>query len=229
MVVTDMAAIVTLKDALGVNLYSKVSELTSTDAGKITGMLLECKKDQILRMLENKDVLKLYIETAQETLKSSCDNNGMIDDNNGIMDDGIKDPDDNKSTSSNESLAEELYDKITNIVDCDLMAAKITGMLLDLDSSKLNDLMTSEEELKLAVEKARTVLLETKSEEFNPHEDIADEIYTNVEKKYPELAPQITGMLLELDTDILKDLLTTTKELDNRIEEAFNVLSKSVS
>ncbi|KAK6194734.1 hypothetical protein SNE40_000308 [Patella caerulea] len=221
MVLTDMATIVTLKDALGINLYSKVREITSTNASKITGMLLECKKEQILRMLENKDVLKSYVETAQETLKSSCDK----DDNNGIKDD----TDDNKSTSSNESMAEELYDKINNIVDSDLMAAKITGMLLDLDSSKQNELITSEKELKLAVERARTVLLDSKSEELNPQEDIADEIYTHVEKKYPELAPQITGMLLELDTDILKNLLTTTKELDNRIEEAFNVLSKSVS
>lgn len=55
---------------LGERLFPLVAELEHEMAAKITGMLLEMDRDEILHLLESPDELKLKVEEAVRVLRS---------------------------------------------------------------------------------------------------------------------------------------------------------------
>ncbi|XP_031558605.1 uncharacterized protein LOC116295046 isoform X1 [Actinia tenebrosa] len=67
-----------------------------------------------------------------------------------------------------------------------------------------------------------------RDEQPNSEKDIIElRIYEIVEKLYPEHCEKITGMLLEVDENELKELLENQEELSNRIERAAMVVRQT--
>ncbi|ESP05043.1 hypothetical protein LOTGIDRAFT_156301 [Lottia gigantea] len=258
-----MGEVYPTEEILGDHIYSQVSELTDTNVEKITGMLLECERPKILEMLQNRQVLMSYVKVAEKTISKNSTKESKQPEVSILNKDQECDKD---------VLGEKLYDKILELVDSELLAAKITGkvaitsclirvlvlsfkhnshvtelrvavlhysqpfttgdrygMLLELDSDKLSKLLKSTTDLKQAIEKSRTVLETERTEELSPTEIMAEIIYSRVEIKYPDLAPQITGMLIELEDNVLEKLVNSEQLLDSRIEEAFSALQQNSS
>jgi len=59
--------------------------------------------------------------------------------------------------------------------------------------------------------------------------NLGDRIFLQVQEKQPQLAPKITGMLLELDNSELLNLLENPSQLDLHVHEAISVLEKHES
>ena len=57
-------------------------------------------------------------------------------------------------------------------------------------------------------------------------DDIELRVYEIVEKRYPEYCEKITGMLLEMDQNELKELLENEQELNNRMDQAAAMVVK---
>ena len=60
-------------------------------------------------------------------------------------------------------------------------------------------------------------------------QELGQRIYPTVHVKYPERAGKITGMILEMETDDIMELLDNSDLLQSKIEEAVNVLDEHLS
>jgi polyadenylate-binding protein len=58
------------KQMLGERLYPLIATLHQTDAGKITGMLLEIDNSELLHMLEHQESLKAKVDEAVAVLQA---------------------------------------------------------------------------------------------------------------------------------------------------------------
>lgn len=71
---TSLPRVYELSEVLGEHLYVKISEvcqdLTLEEISKITGILLECPKNDILWMLENVDALQNRVDAARKSLNT---------------------------------------------------------------------------------------------------------------------------------------------------------------
>ena len=56
--------------------------------------------------------------------------------------------------------------------------------------------------------------------------EIGEKLFANVETIFPDLAPKITGMLLKLDKNYLKNLLENRVSMFGKIVEAAKVLEE---
>lgn len=58
------------KQMLGERLYPLIANMHPTDAGKITGMLLEIDNSELLHMLEHNESLKAKVDEAVAVLQA---------------------------------------------------------------------------------------------------------------------------------------------------------------
>ena len=119
-------------------------------------------------------------------------------------------------------------------------AAKITGMLLELDNAELLDMLESPEALAAKTREAVSVLrmhrqIEIEAQRLTPSmlasvlpeeqkQIIGERLYPLIHATHPDQAAKITGMLLELDNAELLDMLESPEALAAKTQEAVLVL-----
>jgi len=117
-----------------------------------------------------------------------------------------------------EELGEEIFVRVS-LIESEI-CAKITGMLLELDAFTLKQLLLNDSLLSKAVEKSKKKFLEF-SETNKRKEEVGELLYLSVSKSYdPQVAPHLTGMLLELDSCTLDSLINDPAALKDKLESA---------
>ena len=205
------------KSVIGEELFDLVSALTTEQADKITGMLLEMDEQDLEDIVKNQVALEEKVNQALTALNNQ-----------------LKNP---ESTSSAERepdktlLGEKLY-YVTSDWYPD-QADKITGMLLELDVTTLNLLLEDPVALKDKASLAANALCETNSEEEIPcvsdkgkesRHCLAKQFYDIINEWYPDKGKKLTEMLLDSDKDCstLETLVLNKKLLKEEIERMLN-------
>ncbi|TNM92282.1 uncharacterized protein [Takifugu rubripes] len=129
-------------DSLGEQLFELVDVYNTGHSQKITGMLLEQHKDAVLRLLSDPKLMEEQVNSALRILKEQS----------------IEETD--VSDSSDAEDRERLGDKVFSLVEelDPLHANDITGMLLEMDHTALQQLICDRKMLDVAVRKARAAL-----------------------------------------------------------------------
>nr|XP_002736721.1 PREDICTED: uncharacterized protein LOC100367271 [Saccoglossus kowalevskii] len=200
-----MSDLPTTTEVLGEHLYSLIDPLQPQYSDKITGMLLELGNEEVIQLLQYPELLKKRVWAAMEVLQRE----GNI-----------------KSHADKELLGEKLYTKVDAIEP--VYCAKITGMLLEMEAISIHQLLLSEKDLVLAVNKAKIALQqENNSETETENEKFGEELYSIIEQKYPEHASKITGMMLELKHCDLVKLMNNRILLESKIQVALKVIQSN--
>lgn len=125
----------------------------------------------------------------------------------------------NAYKNEKQELGEELFHKVSDI-ESDL-CAKITGMLLELDANTIKQLLSDEEQLCKAVVKAKREYVEY-TNQAKKREELGEKLYDLVCEKFrPEIASRLTGMLLELEPEVIHRLLNSPKDLEGKLAIAY--------
>ncbi|XP_058474218.1 uncharacterized protein LOC131446787 [Solea solea] len=125
-------------DSLGEQLFDMVDVYNTGHSQKITGMLLEQHKDAVLRLLSDPKLLEEQVNVALETLKKQNEQTDLLD------------------ADDTEKLGERLFSLVEEIDP--LHANDITGMLLEMEATVLQELLSNPGMLKVAVRKAQAAL-----------------------------------------------------------------------
>jgi hypothetical protein len=110
-----------------------------------------------------------------------------------------------------------LYDKVKSIDDEN--CSKIIGMILELGKYNVETLLQNKSKLDMAVKKAKAAI------DIGDQDMIGEGVFQKTEKIYPEFADKFTGMLLELETGRLRQLLEDKQLLKQCIDKAYVALS----
>ena len=97
------------------------------------------------------------------------------------------------------SVEDLLYDKV-KLID-DENCSKIIGMILELGKYNVETLLQDKSKLDMAVKKAKAAI------DIDDKDMIGEGVFQETEKIYAEFADKFTGMLLELETGRLRQLL----------------------
>ncbi|XP_063066128.1 uncharacterized protein LOC134457996 [Engraulis encrasicolus] len=201
------------QEELGEKLYNVVFSKHGEIAGKLTGMLLELPDSVITQMLQDETVLNDGISRALQALNQESQVSEA-----------------EEASASSDSLGERLYDLI------DLHNTghthKITGMLLEQKKEAVLQLLSDPELL----EKKINVALKTLAEQGEEQEDnmtdsdseaesFGEKIFRLVEQIDPTHSADITGMLLEMDSESLSQILGDRSLLEVAVQRAQTALA----
>ncbi|XP_069025566.1 polyadenylate-binding protein 1-A [Embiotoca jacksoni] len=133
-----------------------------------------------------------------------------------------------------ETLGEQLYSRI--YPKHTERAGKLTGMLLELPRPVLSQMLRDEAMLSAAVEKALRALqlAQDPSRVTSKDEDdvsvssdsLGDQLFELVDVYNTGHSQKITGMLLELHNDVVLNLLSDPKLLEEKVKLALNTLKE---
>lgn len=139
---TDEDDVSESSDSLGERLFELVEVYNTGHSQKITGMLLERHKEAVLQLLSDPKLLEGHVNLALKTLKER----------------NIEETDLSDASEADETdrLGEKLFSLVEQIDP--LHANDITGMLLEMDSASLQQLLSDQAKLEAAVHKAQAVL-----------------------------------------------------------------------
>ncbi|XP_051536237.1 uncharacterized protein LOC127430476 isoform X2 [Myxocyprinus asiaticus] len=140
---TEDAASVS-SDSLGEQLYDLIDLYNTGHTQKITGMLLEQKKEAVLQLLSDPTLLKEQVKTALKTLQECRQGDEMTD---------VSDGSDREEV---ESIGEKLFSFVQHLDPAH--CADITGMLLEMDSGTLQQILSDRSMLEVAVQRAKSAL-----------------------------------------------------------------------
>ncbi|XP_066294814.1 uncharacterized protein [Branchiostoma lanceolatum] len=129
------------KEDLGNILYEKVEELQPDLCAKVTGMLLELPEDTLQTLLADKQALQTAVHRAVNAVQGG--------EQQGAVDESQLDPD-------KQELGEQLFDIVCERYEDD--APKITGMLLEIETSTLTRLLESPDDLNHRIDQAYDAL-----------------------------------------------------------------------
>ncbi|XP_077593126.1 uncharacterized protein LOC144210365 [Stigmatopora nigra] len=206
-------------ETLGEQLYTRILPQHSKHAGKLTGMLLELPTPVLSRMLQDEVLLAAAVEKAVKTLEvDSCQEH-------------CKDEDD--GSVSSDSLGEQLF----NLIDVynTGYSQKITGMLLEQDKDTVLKLLAEPKQLEEQLTKALKTLQQRRLDETDVSdtsdgedaEVLGEKLFLRVEELDPVRARVITGMLLEMDAGVLRELLREHELLETAVHKAQAALGGS--
>ncbi|XP_042567328.1 uncharacterized protein LOC122134729 [Cyprinus carpio] len=197
----------TLGEKLYDLIYPKYTEMTA----KLTGMLLELPVSVVSQMLCDEALLNKALERALTVLTSSDSS------------EPVSHTDDAASVSS-DSLGEQLFDLI------DLYntghTQKITGMLLEQKKEAVFQLLSDhsllEEQVKIALktlqEQGDEATDVSDSSDRDEVESIGETLFSIVYQLDPTHCADITGMLLEMDSGTLKQILSDRSMLEVAVQ-----------
>ncbi|VDI12501.1 Hypothetical predicted protein [Mytilus galloprovincialis] len=201
------------QEILGEHLYIKISYIVNTGQVsenselicKVTGILLERENDELLHMLSDDSFLKKRVDEVVSHLDIKPIPADLY---------SSKDVSD-RSLPTDEEL---LFDSVQSLdrEHC----SKITGMILELGNENIKVLLQDKEKLQLAVDKAR-LAIDSSEREF-----LGEMLYQKIKTVYPEHVEKITGMLMEMEPDKLKELLQDEHLLQQCIDKAYVALNK---
>ncbi|KAI4904675.1 hypothetical protein NFI96_015771, partial [Prochilodus magdalenae] len=132
-------------DSLGEQLYDLIDLYNTGHTQKITGMLLEQKKEAVLQLLSDPTLLEEKVKTALKTL-NDC---GRSQQETDVSDSSDKDEAD--------AIGETLFGLVEELEPSH--CADITGMLLEMDSGTLQKILSDREMLEIAVQRAKHALV----------------------------------------------------------------------
>nr|XP_020509017.1 uncharacterized protein LOC109998490 isoform X1 [Labrus bergylta] len=148
-------------DSLGEQLFELVDVYNTGHSQKITGMLLEQHKEAVLNLLSDPKLLEEHVNSALKTLKEIKGQNRtntkmtflLLPFRQNVEETDISDLSD---TDDTEKLGEKLFSLVEELDP--LHANDITGMLLEMDPAALQQLLSDNTMLKVAVQKAQAAL-----------------------------------------------------------------------
>ncbi|CAN9504558.1 unnamed protein product [Ophioblennius macclurei] len=201
-------------ETLGEQLYPLIHQKHQENAAKLTGMLLELPGPILTQMLQDEALLSEALEKALQALQRASDSSELTH----------KDEDD-VSTSS-ESLGEQLFE-LVDVYNTG-HSQKITGMLLeqrrDAVLKILSDSSLLDEQVKFALKTLEEQIAEetdvSDTSDVDDTERLGEKLFILVEELDPLHANDITGMLLEMDTTSLHQLLGDHAMLELAVQKA---------
>ncbi|KAI8518564.1 hypothetical protein Bbelb_045810 [Branchiostoma belcheri] len=129
------------KEDVGNILYEKVEELQPDLCAKITGMLLELPEDTLQTLLADKQALQSAVHRAVTAMQGGEQHRAVHE---------------SQLDSDKQEIGEQLFDIVCERYEED--APKITGMLLEMETTTLRRLLESPEELKEKINQAFNAL-----------------------------------------------------------------------
>eukprot|EP00106_Octopus_bimaculoides_P001663 XP_014769105.1 PREDICTED: uncharacterized protein LOC106868392 [Octopus bimaculoides] len=241
------------KQMIGETLFPLIHNMYPDKADKITGMLLELDKAELLPLMDSCELLQAKVEEvvivlqAHKAIKDATTDLKTIHGQGPLTSSrkGTIPPPEQK-----QMIGETLFPLIHNMYPD--KAGKITGMLLELDTSELLHMIKFHESLLAKVEEALTVLQAHEAKEaattdiktihgqepltssrigtIPPPEQkqmIGETLFPLIQNMYPNKAGKITGMLLELDKAELLPLMDSCELLQAKVEEAMVALQEN--
>ena len=222
------------RTSIGEELYDLVYALNSNQADKITGMLLEMDLPDLDMLVKQPAALEEKVNHALMALNSQVNKHETAS---------------SKAEQEDKTLlGEQLYYLISEWYPDQV--DKITGMLLELDVTTLNLLVTDSVVLKEKAAHAANVLSETSTEKEILHiaasiknsaresgdkllsdsevkHALAEQIYGIIEQWYPDEAEQLTGMLMDIDCKTLETLVLNEQLLKEKLEKALAAIHRT--
>ncbi|KAG5272143.1 hypothetical protein AALO_G00162130 [Alosa alosa] len=202
-------------DELGEKLYDRIFSKHGEIAGKLTGMMLELPDKVIMQMLQDESVLNDGISRALQALSPDSQVVCEVE----------------EASASSDSLGERLYDLI------DLHNTghthKITGMLLEQNKEAILQILSDPELLEKKINIALKTLLEQGEERTNmtessdsevESESIGEKLFNLVKQIDHTHSADITGMLLEMDSESLNQVLKDRSLLEVAVKRAQSAL-----
>uniref|UniRef100_A0A3Q2T056 Uncharacterized LOC105930003 n=1 Tax=Fundulus heteroclitus TaxID=8078 RepID=A0A3Q2T056_FUNHE len=201
-------------ETLGEQLYSLIYPKHKENAAKLTGMLLELPVAVLSQMLQDEAMLTAAVEKAlralQLALKSSEVARGDEDD----------------VSEASDSLGDQLFELVD--VYRTGHSQKITGMLLEQQKEAVLQLLSDpkllEEHVNLALKTLKEQNIEetdlSDTSEADETDRLGEKLFSLVEQVDPLHANDITGMLLEMDSSSLHQLLADRAKLDVAVKKA---------
>ncbi|XP_036358973.1 uncharacterized protein LOC115212275 isoform X2 [Octopus sinensis] len=230
------------KQVLGEILFSLIYNMYPDKAGKITGMLLELDKAELLPLIDSHELLQAKVEEVVIVLQA---HEAMKDATTDIKTIHRQEP---LSSSMIGAIAPQVQKQVLGETLFPLVhgiypdkAGKITGMLLELDEAELLPFIDSHELLQGKVEEvvivlqaqeamknATTDIKTTEGQEplsssmigaSDPQEQkqvLSKILFPLIHNMYPDKAGKITGMLLELEEAELLPLIDSHELLQGK-------------
>ncbi|XP_062410497.1 uncharacterized protein LOC134100991 isoform X2 [Sardina pilchardus] len=202
-------------DELGEKLYDLIFSKHGEIAGKLTGMMLELPDKVIKQMLQDESVLNDGISRALQALSPDSQVVCEVE----------------ETSASSDSLGERLYDLI------DLHNTghthKITGMLLEQNKEAILQILSDPELLEKKINIALKTLLEQEEEGTNmiessdsevESESVGEKLFNLVKQIDPTHSADITGMLLEMDSKSLNQVMKDHSMLEVAVKRAQSAL-----
>ncbi|XP_018606224.2 uncharacterized protein LOC108933549 [Scleropages formosus] len=205
-------------EMLGEQLYNLIYPRHMDMAGKLTGMLLELPSSVLAEMLRNETMLTKAVEKALGALSSFDYTSNMG-----------RQGEDEVSVSS-DSLGEQLY-QLVDVHNTGL-TEKITGMLLEQKKEEVQKLLSDpgllEERINMALETLKEDnSMETDISDSSDPDDperLGERLFQAVQEIDAKNCADITGMLLEMDSKTLKQVLCDHTMLEQAVQKAQSVL-----
>ncbi|XP_061657866.1 uncharacterized protein LOC133491035 [Syngnathoides biaculeatus] len=203
-------------ETLGEQLYARILPTQSEHAGKLTGMLLELPVPVLRRMLQDEAMLATAVEKAVAALQVDLPRQPSK----------ITNKADDDESASSDSLGEHLFD-LVDVYNTGY-SQKITGMLLEQDKEAVLKLMSDPRQLEKQVNAALKTLKRQHAEaadvsdtsDADDTEGLGEKLFLQVEELDRLHAHEITGMLLEMDTGVLRQLLGERALLEAAVHKA---------
>ncbi|XP_061118764.1 uncharacterized protein LOC133141944 isoform X1 [Conger conger] len=206
-------------ERLGEKLYGLIYPRHAEMAGKLTGMLLELPGPVLAQILLDEAMLTEALNKALSALQPPREDSSEVE----------RQGEDRASTSS-DSLGEQLY-KLVDVYDTGL-TEKITGMLLEQKKLEVQKLLSNPGLLEERVNIALKILEEQSSEEtdvsdFSDPDDaerLGEKLFAVVRQIDTAKCADITGMLLEMDHETLREVLSDRAMLETAVHKAQSAL-----
>lgn len=188
----------------------------------------ECDSGKILfGTFSNRDIEQEKEQTTKKNINQDLQRIDLDETRTEIPRKEIKNV--NTSQDIKQTLGDRLYPKVC--AQEPALASKITGMLLDgMDNKDLSNLVERPELLREAVNEALAVYKEAMEQEEVKREKLAQQLYnmiaTKVSLNEQSLIGKITGMLLEMPEDLLKQVIDSPDALTQYINNSIWVLQE---
>ncbi|XP_035996241.1 polyadenylate-binding protein 3 [Fundulus heteroclitus] len=201
-------------ETLGEQLYSLIYPKHKENAAKLTGMLLELPVAVLSQMLQDEAMLTAAVEKALRALQLAPKSSEVA---RGDEDD---------VSEASDSLGEQLFELVD--VYRTGHSQKITGMLLEQQKEAVLQLLSDpkllEEHVNLALKTLKEQNIEetdlSDASEADETDRLGEKLFSLVEQVDPLHANDITGMLLEMDSASLHQLLADRAKLDVAVKKA---------
>ncbi|KAM4532884.1 uncharacterized protein V3H82_026589 [Fundulus diaphanus] len=201
-------------ETLGEQLYSLIYPKHKENAAKLTGMLLELPVAVLSQMLQDEAMLTAAVEKALRALQLA------------LKSSEVARGDDDDVSEAADSLGEQLFELVD--VYRTGHSQKITGMLLEQQKEAVLQLLSDpkllEEHVNLALKTLKEQNIEetdlSDTSEADETDRLGEKLFSLVEQVDPLHANGITGMLLEMDSASLHQLLADRTKLDVAVKKA---------
>ncbi|XP_046901865.1 uncharacterized protein LOC124484803 isoform X2 [Hypomesus transpacificus] len=221
-------------EVLGEQLYDLIYHRHAEMAGKLTGMLLELPGPVLSQMLQDEAMLTEALEKALRALQLP----------QGHRKEASKD--DDEVSASSDSLGEQLFELVDiyntgqtqKITEQDIWCAPpCAGMLLEQHKEAVLALLSEPPLLEEQVNLAMKTLQEQKGEGMDVSDSsdaddidrLGEKLFSLVERIDAAHANDITGMLLEVDPEIIREMISDQPMLEAAVQKAQAALANTWS